>query len=93
MKATFTQKLLAALLLLTANNAFAQSMPWESPFQTLLSSISGPTARMAVVAGIVVGALSFAMGEGGPVFKTAIRIVSGGAIALGAASLSSTLFV
>lgn len=93
MKLKLNEKLIAAGLMLGANTAFAQSMPWESPFQTILASLSGPTARILVVAGIVVGALSFAMGEGGPVFKTAIRVVSGGAIALGAASLSSTLFI
>lgn len=78
--------------ILSATNAYALTMPWESPIRQVLDSLSGTTAQLLVIGGIVVTALTFIWGEGGGVFRAGVRILAGGAVAIGASSLASQIF-
>jgi len=72
--------------------ANAQGMPWETPLRTVLQSLQGPTASIILTLAIVLAGLAFAFGEAGSFFRRAAGIIFGGAIAVGAATLASTLF-
>jgi type IV secretory pathway VirB2 component (pilin) len=82
----------SATLTMTAQSAYAQAMPWETPLQKLLQSLSGPTARAIIVGAIVIAGLALCIGEAGSFFRKAMAAVFGGAVAIGAASWAPTLF-
>jgi type IV secretion system protein VirB2 len=75
-----------------AQSAYAQTMPWETPLQNILRSLSGPTARAIIVGAIVIAGLALCIGEAGSFFRKAMAAVFGGAVAIGAASWAPTLF-
>ena len=83
---TFVALVLLAVVRAPALAAQA-AMPWESPLQTLLDSLTGPTAR--IIAGIAFfiagGALLFLGLEGGA--KRFAGGILGLAVMLGAANL------
>lgn len=64
-----TRKVAALTLLaaLAAAPAFAagSGMPWESPLQQVVDSITGPVARAAAVIGIVLAGIAIMFSEGG----------------------------
>lgn len=66
---TITRKAAALTLLaaLAAAPAFAagSGMPWESPLQQVVDSITGPVARAAAVIGIVLAGIAIMFSEGG----------------------------
>lgn len=80
-------------ILLNVSAANAQSLPWESTLQRVRTSIEGPVATGFVVLGIVGSGFAYLMGESGSVFKKCAAVALGGAFALGAAQIVSTLFV
>ncbi|HTX49909.1 MAG TPA: TrbC/VirB2 family protein [Caulobacteraceae bacterium] len=87
--------LLAAALL--AEPAFATttsgtSMPWETPLQTIETSLSGPVAKAVGIIAIVVTGLGFAFAEGGSAMRKGIGIVFGLAIAFTATTFISSFF-
>ena len=75
-----------------SNIAAAQSMPWDSTLSKLQAALSGPTARTILILAIVSAGLAFAIGESGSFFRRCAAAVFGGAIAIGASSMVSTLF-
>ena len=67
------------------------SMPWDEPLQRLLSNLTGPTARALVVIAIVVCGLLWAFTRNEEGLKRLGQIAFGGAIALGAVTMISSL--
>ncbi|PKP81948.1 MAG: conjugal transfer protein TrbC [Alphaproteobacteria bacterium HGW-Alphaproteobacteria-18] len=59
--------LLILLTALAAAPAFAagSGMPWETPLQQVVESITGPVARAAAVIGIVLAGIAIMFSEGG----------------------------
>lgn len=77
---------------MTPHVAAAQSMPWESPLRQVLASLQGPTLTILLTMAIIVSGLAFALGEAGGFWRKMAGIVFGGAVAVGAATLVTTLF-
>ena len=67
-------------------------LPWESPLQKLMQSISGPVAKILGVIVIVLAGLGLAFGEVGSGVKRLLQVVLGLAIAFSAASIISGLY-
>jgi type IV secretory pathway VirB2 component (pilin) len=84
----------AAALVLLPSHAFASgtSMPWETPLQNIVDSVTGPVAKGVASLAIVVAGLGMAMGEGGGFFRKAAGIVFGIAIAFAATQWGMTFF-
>ena len=78
------------VLLLTAN-AFAggSSMPWESPLNNILNSITGPVAKVAGILAIVAAGLGLAFSEGGGFMRKVVGVVFGLSITFSATSFIS----
>ena len=70
-----------------ANSAFAASLPWEGPLETLSDSLTGPLAKTVCAAVVCVSGIFVALGEGGPFGRLAGRIVFGLALAIGAMNI------
>ena len=71
--------LLALLLAFAASPLVAQAMPWDTPLQTLLTALSGTTARLlGGLAILLSGAYTLAMGldRGGKMFLSVLVGVS-----------------
>lgn len=78
-----TTLLPVASVLSLATNAFAASagMPWETPLNKLVQSLTGPVAKGIGIAAIAIAGLTMALSEGGHAMKTLLRILFGLAIA------------
>ena len=61
----------------------------EQPLQTMRTVMEGPVPRAIVTMGAVVGGASWAMNIDNQVTKTAMRVIGGGSVALGAATFIS----
>jgi len=88
---------LAAVILLAPSLAHATttggSLPWETPLQTLETSIKGPVAYGLALLGIVAsGGMLIFGGEISEFTRRIMYIVLVAAVILGAASLMTTLF-
>ena len=87
--------LVITLSVFCAPAAFAStggaSMPWDAPLQRLLSNLTGPTARALVVIAIVVCGLLWAYTRNEEGLKRLGQIAFGGAIALGAVTMLTSL--
>lgn len=84
-------------LVVAAGPAFATTtsgtaMPWETPLQTIETSLSGPVAKAVGIIAIVVTGLGFAFAEGGSAMRKGIGIVFGLAIAFTATTFISSFF-
>lgn len=66
-------------------------LPWESSFSTIMESIQGMSGVFVTIA-IIIAGLALMFGEAGGMSRKIVGIVVGGAAALGAASVASTLF-
>jgi len=79
---------IAAAVSLTAAPAYAagSGMPWETPLQAVVDSITGPVAQAAAVIAVTVFGLGLAFSESGSSMRRAISILFGLAIAFAAAS-------
>jgi len=79
-----------------AQAAFASTgsgLPWETPLQTINSSVSGPLAGSVATVGIVGGGCMMMFGsEMNHMLKTILNFACAGAVALGGAKIVSTLF-
>jgi type IV secretion system protein VirB2 len=82
------------LVAVTATSAHASGtgMPWETPLQNVLDSITGPVAKAAGIIAIVIAGLGFAFGESGGLMRKIMGIVFGLAIAFAAAQWGMTFF-
>jgi type IV secretion system protein VirB2 len=83
----------AYVVVTTAPAAFAASagMPWESPLQKLVQSLTGPVAKAIGIAAIVIAALGMAISEGGHTLKTFLKILLGLSIAFTAGTFGLQL--
>ena len=81
-------------LALASQSAFASGsgMPWETPLQSILTSIEGPVAKIIAVIVIIVTGLAMAFGDTSGGFKRLIQIVFGLSIAFAASSFFLTFF-
>ena len=87
---------LASVALLVAGPAWAAgggtAMPWETPLETIMQSLSGPVAKAVGIIAIVLTGLGFAFSEGGSVLRRGIGIVFGLAIAFTATTFITSFF-
>lgn len=85
---------LIVLTLLIPSQAFAagSGMPWEGPLDQILTSLSGPVARVIGVAAIIVTGLGIAFGEGGSGMRRMLWVVFGLTIAFSATSFFLSFF-
>ena len=83
----------AAWCVAVAPAVFASSagMPWESPLQRLVQSLTGPVAKAIGIAAIVIAALGMAISEGGHTMKTFLKILLGLSIAFTAGTFGLQL--
>lgn len=83
----------ALAVVATAPVVFAASagMPWESPLQRLVQSLTGPVAKAIGIAAIVIAALGMAISEGGQTLKTFLKILLGLSIAFTAGTFGLQL--
>jgi type IV secretion system protein VirB2 len=86
--------LLTITLMLVSAPAYAAGtgMPWETPLQNVLDSITGPVAKAAGIIAIVIAGLGFAFGESGGLMRKIMGIVFGLAIAFAATQWGMTFF-
>ena len=91
-----TVLLVAGVAVLVAGPAWAAgggtAMPWETPLETIMQSLSGPVAKAVGIIGIVLTGLGFAFSEGGSVMRRGIGIVFGLAIAFTATTFITSFF-
>lgn len=76
----------------TAALAAGTGMPWETPLQNVLDSLTGPVAKAIAIIAIVLTGLGFAMGETGGTMRRLCGIVFGIAIAFAASQWGMTFF-
>lgn len=55
----------------------ASGMPWESPLQNLITSLTGPVAKAIGIAAIVCLGIGIALSEGGSMLRKALFVVFG----------------
>lgn len=82
----------ATMLYAPAAWASGTGMPWETPLQNVLDSITGPVAKAAGIIAIVLAGLGFAFGESGGLMRRVMGIVFGIAIAFAATQWGMTFF-
>ena len=82
------------IALVFAGSALAAEtgMPWESPLNKLIDSLTGPVAKAVGVICIVIAGFGIALGESGGGLKRLFQIVFGLSIAFTASSFVATLF-
>ena len=90
-KPRIQQRFLLLSLLITGSNAFAAGgggggLPWETPLQNLLASLSGPVAQVLGTMAIIFVGLSLAFSEGGGVMRKLLWVVFGLSLAFAAAT-------
>jgi len=76
------------------SNAYATEtgMPWETPLEKILNSLTGPVAKTLGVIAIVLAGFGIAFGEAGSGLRKIFQIVLGLSIAFTASSLIVSLF-
>ncbi len=84
--------ILAAHLVAVPAYAAGSGMPWESPLEQILTSLSGPVARIIGVSAIIVTGLGIAFGEGGGGMRKMLWVVFGLTIAFSATSFFLSFF-
>lgn len=72
--------------------ASGSNMPWETPLQSILDSITGPVAKIVGVLAITVTGLMWAFGDTSGVLRRAIQIVFGLSVAFTASSFFLSFF-
>ena len=72
--------------------ADTSNLPWETPLQKILASLTGPVTRILGVIAIVVAGLGIAFGEASSGMRRLFQIVFGLSIAFTASTLVVSLF-
>ena len=93
--AALGQAIIVVALVLAATDLAAASetgMPWESPLNRILASITGPVAKGLGVLAIVIAGIGIAFGEGGSGVRRLLQVVFGLSIAFTASSFFLALF-
>ena|SRR3989338_7333217 len=84
---------LTFFMLIVSNAAFADdALPWESPLQKILESLTGPVARILGVIAIVIAGFGIAFGEAGSGVRRLFQVILGLSIVYSAAALIMNLF-
>lgn len=80
----------ALVVFLATQPAFAAgtSMPWESPLNDILHSITGPVVKVGGILAIVLTGFALAFSEGGGFMRKALSVVFGLSI-----TFSATTFI
>ncbi len=68
------------------------TLPWDTPLNTLQTDLQGPVAHAITTAAIIGTGLTWAVSEHGTGVRKMSSVAFGGAAALGAATLMTTLF-
>lgn len=93
MKQKYFRFSLALFMLCASALAFADdSLPWESPLQKILGSLTGPVARILGVIAIVIAGFGIAFGEAGSGVRRLFQVIFGLSIVYSAAALIMHLF-
>lgn len=94
LRARFVIPIAMFSLLVLSAEAFAASsgMPWETPLNRLLTSLSGPVARVVGAVSIILLGFAVAFSEGGSTVRRALSIVLGLTIAFNAVSWGLAFF-
>jgi type IV secretory pathway VirB2 component (pilin) len=82
--------ILTTVLTRAALASSGSGMPWETPLQSILDSITGPVARALGIICIIIAGFGWAFGEGN--LKKILQIVFGISIAFTAATWGLTFF-
>ena len=72
------------IVLYTPAIALAQGMPWESPLNKILGSLTGPVAKVLGSISIILLGFGLAFSEGGSFMRKALWVVLGLVIAFNA---------
>ena len=72
--------------------AAGTGMPWETPINQILDSITGPVAKAIGIMAIVLFGLAFAFSEHGSALRRGLGIAMGVSIAFAASSFGMTFF-
>ena len=72
--------------------ATSTGLPWETPLQKILDSLTGPVAKILGVIAIVIAGFGIAFGESGGGMRRIFQVVLGLSIAFTASSLVVSLF-
>src|SRR3989338_9538501 len=78
--------------IMPAAYATATGLPWETPLQKILDSLTGPVAKILGVIAIVIAGFGIAFGESGGVMRRIFQVVLGLSIAFTASSFVVSLF-
>jgi len=84
--------LLGALAWCGAAHGAGAGMPWETPLNSLLDSLTGPIAKIAGVAAVVITGLGMAFSEGGSGMRKLVTVAFGLTIAFAATTFFLPLF-
>jgi type IV secretory pathway VirB2 component (pilin) len=88
----FAATITGLLIMTVPALASGSGMPWESPLQNVLDSITGPVLKSVAILAIIMGGLMLALGEGGGALRRFGGILFGIAIAFAAAQWGMTFF-
>lgn len=78
---------------LVVNFVYADDvLPWESPLQKILQSLTGPVAKILGVIAITIAGFGIAFGEAGSGVRRLFQVIFGLSIVFSAASLVVSLF-
>ncbi len=89
--------ILRALVLLASARSVAEAtatgpaMPWDTPLNTILGSLSGTVAHVLITVAVIVTGLVFAFTEHGSGARRLFGVAFGGALALGALSFMTAV--
>lgn len=80
------------LLLATPAMAGGTGMPWESPLQQIVESVTGPVVQAAAVIAVVIFGAGIAMSETGSSMRRGLGILFGLSIAFAASTFFLDFF-
>lgn len=90
------QRLLTLLVLAMAVSTMVHGagagMPWETPLNNFLTSLTGPVAKIVGVAAVVITGLGIAFSEGGSGMRKIVTVAFGLTIAFSATTFFLPLF-
>ncbi|HCU05281.1 MAG TPA: conjugal transfer protein TrbC [Coxiellaceae bacterium] len=80
------------LLLAPVTFAAETGLPWESPLEKILNSLTGPVAKILGVIAIVIAGFGIAFGEAGSGMRRLFQVILGLSIAFTASTMMVSLF-
>lgn len=94
LKRCLNRSYLFLFLLLSAPVTFAAEtgLPWESPLEKILNSLTGPVAKILGVIAIVIAGFGIAFGEAGSGMRRLFQVILGLSIAFTASTMMVSLF-